>query len=226
MNQSTQRNPASSDRFTSSGMNSGAPISPYQVLFTEMLLSRTRAENVEPVAQALFAAYPTVERLAAAPIKDVEKIVFPLGLFRKRARFISACAAGIVNDHRGEVPASLDELEALPYVGRYAANAVINVAFGIRRPIVDANVARLYQRIFSLPDPTNRLEVAHEMWRVAERVLPRHNSHRFNWALLDLGASACRKAPSCGGCPLASVCDEGRRHATGGGTRRRILARA
>ncbi len=184
-------------------------VSPYQVLFTEMLLSRTRAENVEPVAQVLFACYPDVRTLALASLHDVEKILFPLGLFRKRARFVSACANAIVSEHGGQVPREFEGLETLPYVGRYAANAVMNVAFDIPRPIVDANVARVYRRVFSLPEPPARLESAHALWRVAERVVPKRQSRRFNWALLDLGASVCGRTPKCGSCPLARLCDYG-----------------
>lgn len=181
--------------------------SPYHVLFTEMLLSRTRAESVEPVAQALFAGYPNVGALARAPLGNIEEVVYPLGLYRKRARFLAACAVAIVTEHGGEVPREYEQLEDLPYVGRYAARAVMNVAFRVPCPIVDVNVARVYRRIFSLPAPPTRLESAHELWRVAEAVLPRRDSRRFNWALLDLGALICGKTPNCGECPLSSICD-------------------
>ena len=97
---------------------------------------------------------------------------------------------------------------SLPYVGRYAANAIACVAFGQHLPVIDANVSRIYQRMFSLPDPPDRLASAHDLWNLAARIVPHGRAKEFNWAILDLGGLVCTaKAPTCDTCPLKHQCD-------------------
>jgi A/G-specific adenine glycosylase len=188
------------------GWRRGQP-SAFRVLVTEMLLSRTRAEAVEPVVVRLLRKYPTAAALARAPRADVEAILRPLGLFRKRARLLVACAAALVERHRGVVPRTQDALLRLPYVGRYCASAVRCFAFGERAAVVDANVARVYRRVFALPPPPRHLKMAHDLWAVAQRLLPRKQVREFTWALLDLGGAVCKpRTPACHACPVARLC--------------------
>lgn len=185
-------------------------VSPYALLITEILLARTRAEAVEPVALNLLSGFPTPIELAEARASDLERILLPLGLYRKRAKHLIACARRIVDVFDAEVPSDPDKLMTLPYVGRYAANALACFAFDIPRAVIDANVSRVYQRIFSIPKPPNRLSSAHALWDFGQRLLPRRgiDAKRFNWAILDLGGTVCTpRAPACSNCPLASVCD-------------------
>ena len=118
-------------------------------------------------------------------------LLYPLGLHRKRARNLILCATELLEKHGGLVPSAVDELLELPYVGRYAANAVASVAFHQPVAVLDANVARIYRRLFSLPAPPNRLSTAHALWGVADDVLSKAKPKEFNWALLDLGGTIC-----------------------------------
>lgn len=193
----------------------GRGVSPFALLVTEILLSRTRAQAVEPVAIELLARFPRPADLAQADIGALERLLYPLGLHRKRAQHLVACARGLVTNLDGQVPRRPDDLMTLPYVGRYAANAVACFGFGERRAVVDANVSRVYQRVFSVPQPPARLSSAHSLWDFARAVLPRRGSaaKEFNWAILDLGAIVCTpKNPSCAVCPVAFTCDA---HRTG-----------
>lgn len=181
---------------------------PFEILVTEILLSKTRAQAVEPVGRLLFERYRDPGELAKAKPRTLEKMLYPLGLHRKRARNLVDCAGSLLNDHRGVVPESVPELMKLPSVGRYAATAIASVAFHQRLAVVDANVARIYQRVFSLPETPPRLSTAHDLWALARRILPRDRVKEFNWALLDLGGTICTaKRPSCERCPLAAICD-------------------
>lgn len=180
----------------------------FHVLVVEILLSKTRAEVVAPVARVLLDKYPTPDALHRAPLKQLERLLYPLGLHRKRARQLLACARSLVVEHGGEVPDSVEQLMELPAVGRYAANAIASVAFHQRRSVIDANVARVYGRVFSLPPPPDRLSTAHDLWALATRVLPRRRAKEFTWALLDLGGTVCiAREPSCERCPIAQSCD-------------------
>src|SRR5262249_44926642 len=125
-----------------------ASASAFAVLVTEILLTKTRAELVEPIALVLLQRFQNPSELARAVPRDLERLLFPLGLHRKRARSLIACAKWLVDDHDGNVPRTVPDLMQLPGVGRYAASAVASVAFGARLPIVDANVSRILQRLF------------------------------------------------------------------------------
>ncbi len=180
----------------------------YSALVTEILLVKTRAELVATVARDVLARYPTAEALAQAEWRTLASLLYPLGLHRKRANGLIACARALVDQHGGRVPGTIEQLLELPYVGRYAATAVACVAYDAPVAVLDANVSRIYQRMFSLPAPPDRLASAHELWSTAQHILPEANAKRFNWAILDLGGMICKaKAPSCSRCPVSSICD-------------------
>jgi len=183
-------------------------ISPFAILITETLLSRTRAESVEPVAGQMLARFPNATTLARADPAMVEKVLYPLGLHHKRASYLIACAKALLEVHGGEVPRQMEQLLALPYVGRYGAAAVACFAFGERRAVIDANVSRVYQRGFSFPIPPPRLSSADTLWDFAERLVPQQGAKEFNWAVLDLGGTICTpRRPSCNRCPLKTLCN-------------------
>jgi A/G-specific adenine glycosylase len=160
------------------------------------------------VAARLLKRYRDVATLAKARVRDLEQLLYPLGLHRKRARNLKACANVIIRRHDATIPRSIQDLMNLPFVGRYAANAIASVAFDEPVAVVDANVVRVYRRVFSLPEPPKRLSTAHELWDFASAVLPTTQSKQFNWALLDLGGTVCvARNPTCSECPLRTVCD-------------------
>jgi A/G-specific adenine glycosylase len=162
----------------------------------------------EPVALQLFEKYPTVDRLAAASVQDLETLLRPLGLFRKRARALRALAVELASRPAvRRVPDDEEGLRKLPYVGRYTANATLCFGYGQRRAIVDANVVRLFSRYFGLPRPTGKVESDERYWSLANAILPPANAAEFNWYLLDLGAMVCKPTnPRCAECPLARTC--------------------
>lgn len=191
-------------------------VSPFAVLVTEILLARTRAEAVEPVAKRLLQRYPNAKALREAPVRSVQRMVYPLGLYRKRAKALVKLAVTIAAKYRGSVPRQVEELVSLPYVGRYAANALLCFSLGERRPVVDANVARLFQRFFGLQPAIGKLDGIEDYWNLSSRLLPRRNVRFFNWALLDLGALVCTpRKPLCRECPLVTDCQAHRRSTCG-----------
>jgi A/G-specific adenine glycosylase len=185
--------------------------STFSILIAESLLVKTRAEVAEPVALELLRRYSSPAKLARARRPELQRLVRPLGLHRKRARQLIACAKALVQRHDGEVPNDVSALMALPSIGRYAANSIALVAFGEPHPVVDANVFRVYRRVFSLPPPPERLSAADHLWELARRILPRQRVKQYTWALLDLGSMVCISSqPRCGQCPLVRACDYGR----------------
>ena len=173
--------------------------SPFEVLVAEILLQQTPANRVEQVYRELLAEYPTLEALAEAEADDVASLIEELGLHNKRGKALVRNARDLEGD---EIPTDLDSLTDLSYVNDYGANAVLCFAFEEDRPIVDANVQRIYNRFFG-----NNYEVEDSgIWDLAERTLPNERIQEFNLALLDFGNSICQSSPNCSDCFLNDQC--------------------
>jgi len=170
----------------------------YQMIVTEMLLWKTRAEMVDSVWRAFFSAFPTVRSLSEASEEDVHGVIAPLGL-RKRSLLLIGMAIGLLNRFDGEVPRGRDELMSLDGVGDYVSSAILSFYFKEDACIYDANVRRVMFRMIDTEDE----DVAREY---ASSLLPSGWSSEWNYALLDLSAIVCRWRPNCGECPLASMC--------------------
>jgi A/G-specific adenine glycosylase len=179
---------------------------PYRILIAELLLQRTRADLVLPVYERFLRRYPDARALAKASPQEVVDFLRPLGFLHRSSR-LPALAREIVERHGGSVPRSKTALLALPGVGDYVANAVLAIAFGERRPLLDPNVARLVERVFDRPSTRARPRDDRALWQFIEGLLPRRRANEFSLALIDLGALVCRsKRPRCFSCPLRPRC--------------------
>lgn len=168
----------------------------------EVLLQRTRAEQVVPVYLNFIRVFPNPASLAQTSIPDIEKVIAPLGL-RWRARFLNELGKELVVD--GSVPADLASLRKLPGVGPYAAAAYLSFHVGRRVPIVDSNVVRLYGRFFGFrTGPETRRE--RQLLDLADSVTPKRAFKRFNYAIIDFTRAICRPKPLHDICPLAKRC--------------------
>jgi A/G-specific adenine glycosylase len=105
------------------------------------------------------------------------------------------------------LPPDVDALRALPGVGRYTAGAVASIAFGVRAPVLDGNVARVLARWFVVSGPVRSPSVMRSLWQQAERLVHRCAPGDWNQALMELGATVCTpRAPACGRCPVRRMC--------------------
>jgi A/G-specific adenine glycosylase len=179
---------------------------PFAVLIAELLLQRTRADLVEPVYRRFIALYPDAQRLARADERDVLDLLRPLGFLHRSAR-LPSLGRELLARHDGAVPRSFPALMALPGVGRYVANAVLTIAFGEARPLLDPNVLRLMSRAFDRQTSRSRARDDPAMWLFVEALTPRRNAREFSLALVDLGAMVCvPRHPRCHECPLRTGC--------------------
>jgi len=179
--------------------------SPYRVLVAEVLLRRTRVDQVVPVFREIIEKYPDLNTLANAKQSQLEMIISPIGL-KSRAGVLINSAQQIVTEHKGEIPTRQEKLQNLLGIGPYISNSILVFGYGKRRAIVDGNISRIYSRIFNMgrmKDSTRDKE----MWRFAEEMLPEEGFVEYNAALLDLGASLCtHRKPSCVQCFLTDFC--------------------
>ena len=176
---------------------------PYQVLVAEVLLQRSRGTTVAKVFLRFVERWPTAEDLARARVPSIASVIRPLGLTR-RAATLKEMAGEIVE--LGGVPSTLDDLQALPGVGSYAAGATMAVAFGKRVPVVDGVTARVYRRYFGASGSAPASSDV-ELWDLVRDSSPRRNSREWNWAVLDLASAVCLpQVPRCNVCPLMAHC--------------------
>lgn len=178
---------------------------PYAILVSEILLHQTTVQTVVPVYTQFLTRFPSIASLAAAPLEDIKAITDPLG-YKVRGAWLKSIAETVRDHFQGRIPDTLDELMALPGVGRYTAGACLSFAYEKPAGVLDTNVARILTRFFSVPR-NNTAEDWHRLWALAEAVVPTDDPWRFNQGLMDFGAIICRaKTPSCLTCPVADIC--------------------
>ena len=149
--------------------------------------------------------FPTLEHLAAAPFDDVLKAWEGLGYYA-RVKNLYETARVLVNTHAGQFPRQPEELTTLPGIGPYTAGAIASIAYNIPTPLVDANVERVFSRMFDVDAPVKSTAAQKFFWSVATAAMPRNDARNFNQALMELGALVCKKTPQCTACPLAEFC--------------------
>ncbi len=183
------------------------PLDPYHVLVSEAMLQQTQVATVIPYFRAFLEKFPTAAALARADLQDVLRAWQGLGYY-SRARNLQKAAIKIVADFNGKVPATVEQLLELPGVGRYTAGAVSSLAFGLRAPILDGNVARVLCRLDAVRDDPREPATREILWARAEEILPRKRLGDFNSSLMELGALVCTpRSPHCLLCPVNKHCD-------------------
>src|SRR5918994_2021743 len=120
---------------------------PFELLVATILSAQSTDERVNQVTPALFKRYSDARALAAAETPDLEALILSTGFFRQKAKALTGMAQQLVGKHGGQVPANMDQLTALPGVGRKTANVVLGHALGIPGLPVDRHVLRVSNRI-------------------------------------------------------------------------------
>lgn len=178
---------------------------PFRVLIAELMLRRTKADQVRVVYNRLFKEYPDVKSLATASKKKLSKILYPLGL-RWRLPSIGLVARKLKNRYQGRVPCTREELKTLPGVGEYIAGAVLSIAYNKREWIIDTNVVRVFKRYFGIKTTKEGRRDRHVI-EMAKRYVPMREPRIANLALLDFASLVCMpKNPKCLLCSLSNVC--------------------
>lgn len=157
---------------------------PYRILISEVMLQQTQVDRVVPKYESFLKRFPTVQKLAEAPLLEVLRQWQGLG-YNRRARNLHQSAKVIVREYRGRMPRSYAELLQLPGVGPYTAGAVMTFAYNEAVPMIETNIRSVYLHHF-FKDSTDVRDT--ELLRHIEETLDRKNPRRWNWALMDYGA--------------------------------------
>jgi len=184
------------------------PRDPYHALVSELMLQQTQVSRVLEKFSPFIDRFPTVQTLAEATEDEVLAMWSGLGYYR-RARMLHRCAQAIVEHHAGIVPRDLEQLKALPGIGRYTAGSIASIVFDQPTPIVDGNVTRVLQRLHNNPSPqTDKDTIAWSWKRATDLAESAHNPGAFNEGMMELGATVCTpKNIRCTLCPLREHCE-------------------
>lgn len=170
------------------------------------MLQQTQVATVIPYYQRFMASFPTINDLAIADDDNVLHHWTGLGYYA-RARNLHKAAKLIVNDHNGVFPADIEQVIALPGIGRSTAGAILSLALNQHQPILDGNVKRVLARCYLVSGYNGLSAFDKSLWHLSEQLTPAIETANFNQAMMDLGATVCtRSKPSCECCPIQASC--------------------
>ena len=176
---------------------------PYKVLIATILSLRTKDTLTAQVAPRLFALADNPYDMVHHSPEELEKMIYPVGFYRTKARSILAVSQQLIDNYQGRVPDDLDELLKLPGVGRKTANLVLTAGYQKPGICVDTHVHRISNRWGYV----NTRSPEETEWALREK-LPQEYWLDYNGLLVSLGQNICHPtSPWCSKCPVIQFCD-------------------
>ncbi|MFQ5660989.1 MAG: A/G-specific adenine glycosylase [Gammaproteobacteria bacterium] len=181
-------------------------VTPYRVWVSEIMLQQTQVRTVIPYFQRFMQRFSDVHSLAGADPDEVLHLWTGLGYY-SRARNLHKAAQIVSAEFNGELPADMEQLVNLPGIGRSTAGAILSLSLNQAHPILDGNVKRILCRYHAISGWPGTRQVEKQLWQLAENHTPRRRVAAYNQAIMDLGATVCRRSrPLCETCPLGADC--------------------
>ena len=179
---------------------------PYSVWVSEIMLQQTQVKTVIPYYQKFMQRFPDILTLANAPQDEVLHHWTGLGYYA-RARNLQKAAQVIRDQYDGKFPQDINDVIALPGVGRSTAGAVLSLACAQHHSILDGNVKRVLARYFAVDGWPGKKDVEQTLWQYADSLTPNSRTGDYTQAMMDMGATICtRSKPKCDSCPLQQNC--------------------
>jgi endonuclease-3 len=175
---------------------------PLELLLATILAAQCTDERVNMVTKELFAKGRAAADWAALPIGQIEQEVASTGFFRQKAKRIKECCRIIAEEHGGIVPQTMEELTAMPGIGRKSANLIRGGAYGVPGVVVDTHVVRVTKRL-DLTENTNPDKIEIDLCDV----IPKERWFSFSWQIIMHGRAVCTaRKPACSECHLNHIC--------------------
>lgn len=178
--------------------------SPFQMMIAVQLSAQCTDERVNKTTPELFRKYGTAEKMAKAPIDDIEKIVHPCGFYKNKAKNAILAAKTIIEKFNGKVPKTIEELITIPGVGRKSANVIMLEAFN--NPVgiaVDTHAKRVSNKM-GFSKETDPSKIEQDLLKVFPQKYLYDVNHLFVWH----GRNYCNsRKPNCANCPVNQDCD-------------------
>lgn len=179
----------------------------YELLFAVRLSAQCTDERVNKVTPALYERFPTLESFAEADPAEVGKYIHSCGFYNGKARDLVACAQKLLAEHGGKVPGTMEELTALPGVGRKTANLILGDVYGQPAYVCDTHCIRITGKLGITNGSKDPLQVERQL----RDVIPPKESNNFCHRLVLFGRDVCTaRSPKCSECPLKADCDTGK----------------
>jgi len=176
------------------------------VWISEIMLQQTQVATVIPYYQRFMASFPTIANLANADEDNVLHHWTGLGYYA-RARNLHKAAKLIVSDHQGIFPDEIEQVIALPGIGRSTAGAILSLSLNQHHPILDGNVKRVLARNYLVAGHNGLAKFDKALWQLSEILTPAKDTGFYTQAMMDLGATVCtRSKPTCELCPVETSC--------------------
>jgi len=174
----------------------------WQLLFATILSAQCTDDRVNMVTKDLYQKYTSIEDFANADLAELERDIYSTGFYKNKAKNIKACAAALLERHGGEVPHTIEELTALPGVGRKTANVVRGNVFQEPSIVVDTHVKRV-TRLLGLTKETDPVKVEFDLMKI----LPEEQWILYNIQVIAVGRTWCVSGrPKCAECILRNCC--------------------
>jgi len=175
----------------------------YELLIAIVMSAQTTDKRVNMVNKVLFTKYDTLDKLASAPIEDIEEIIKPIGTYKKKSIFIRNIARKLIEDGNSVVPNDREYLMTLPGVGRKTINVFLSVIYGEALIAVDTHVERVSKRLGLAKCDDSVLEVENKLMKK----LPKDKWSRVHHQLVLFGRYKCKSMkPECSDCKLCDIC--------------------
>ena len=180
----------------------------YELLFAVRLSAQCTDARVNMVTPALFARFPTLESFAEADPKEVGEYIHSCGFYNGKAKDLVNCAKMLLERHGGKVPGTMEELVALPGVGRKTANLILGDVYNQPAYVCDTHCIRITGRLGITDGSKDPLQVERQL----REALPPRESSNFCHRMVLFGRDICTaRSPKCEGCPLKKDCDMGKK---------------
>lgn len=181
-------------------------VDPWAILVSEIMLQQTTIPTVLGRYEAWLAQFPTPAHLASATEQDALRSWEGLGYYR-RVRALKAAAHAITEQFNGHFPEEEADIRSLPGIGDYTVGAVLSFAYNRPAPLVDANVSRVFARLFNDRTPIDSPAGRKLHWQWAAKMVHSTNPRAYNSALMELGQTICTGSePKCRTCPIRKWC--------------------
>tara|TARA_Y200000002_G_scaffold382836_1_gene401572 strand:- start:6583 stop:7584 length:1002 start_codon:yes stop_codon:yes gene_type:complete len=178
---------------------------PYKIWISEIMLQQTQVKTVIPYYIRFITNFPNITSLALAAESELMEYWSGLGYY-SRARNLHRCAKIMHEKYQARVPDTFEALISLPGIGFSTANAILSQAFNQKAPVVDGNVKRVISRIYAIKEPVEQSKGKKIIEQIALENMPDENTRQYTQAIMDLGATVCRKVPECSHCPFNDHC--------------------
>jgi endonuclease III len=176
---------------------------PFQILIATILSARTQDATTHAASTRLFKRARTPRTMAKLPVREIERLIYPVSFYRNKAEYVNACCQMLVDRFGGKVPHTMEELVMLPGVGRKTANLVLILGFkSLQNICVDTHVHRISNRLGWV-----RTKLPEETEQALYRATDRRWWPYLNLYLVTWGQNVCRPVyPRCGDCVIREEC--------------------